>query len=56
VKDWKTEWFYTGNMSPSLAVHSDVGPVVIDRWEKVPLTTKDLKKIIPLLEKIKTLK
>jgi hypothetical protein len=43
-------------MSPPLAVHSDVGLVVNDRWEKAPLTAEDLKKIKPLLEKIKTLK
>jgi hypothetical protein len=56
VKDWRTEWFYTSNMSPPLAVHSDAGPVVNDRWEKAPLTVEELKKIKPLLEKIKTLK
>jgi hypothetical protein len=43
-------------MSPPLAVHSDAGPIVNDRWEKAPLMAEDLKKIKPLLEKIKILK
>jgi hypothetical protein len=43
-------------MSPPLAVHSNARPVVNDRWEKAPLTAEDLKKIKPLLEKIKILK
>jgi hypothetical protein len=43
-------------MSPPLAVHSNSGPVVNDRWEKAPLTDEELKKIKPLLEKIQTLK
>jgi hypothetical protein len=30
--------------------------VVNDRWEKAPLTSEELKKIKPLLEKIQTLK
>jgi hypothetical protein len=56
VKDWRTKWFYTDNVEPSLAVHSDVGPVVNDWWEKTPLTAKDLKKIKPFLDRIKILK
>jgi hypothetical protein len=43
-------------MSPPLAVHSEVEPVVNDQWEKAALTTEDLEKIKPLLEKIKVLK
>jgi hypothetical protein len=39
-------------MSPPLAVHSNSGPVVNDRWEKAPLTDEEVKKIKPLLEKI----
>jgi hypothetical protein len=49
-------WFYAGNMSLPLAVYSDARTVVNNRWEKTPLTAEDLKKIKPLLEKIKTLK
>jgi hypothetical protein len=30
MKDWRSEWFYAGNMSPPLAVHSEAGPVVND--------------------------
>jgi hypothetical protein len=56
VKDWRTKWFYAGNMFPPLAVHSDARPVVNDRWEKAPLTAEDLKKIKLLLEKMKILK
>jgi hypothetical protein len=43
-------------MSLPLTVHSDAGPVVNDQWEKAPLMAEDLKKIKPLLEKIKILK
>jgi hypothetical protein len=56
VKDWRTKWFYAGNMDPPLAVHSDVGPVINDRWKKTPLTTEELQKIKLLLDRIKTLK
>jgi hypothetical protein len=31
VKDWHSEWFYAGNMSPPLTVHLNIGPVVNDR-------------------------
>jgi hypothetical protein len=43
-------------MEPSLIVHSDVGPVVNDWWEKTPLTVEDLKKIKSFLDRIKILK
>jgi hypothetical protein len=39
-----------------LAAHSDARPDVNDWWEKAPLMADDLKKIKPLLEKIKILK
>jgi hypothetical protein len=56
VKEWRSEWFYAGNMLPALAIHSDSGPSVNDRWEKNPLSSKELKKIQPLLETIQVLK
>jgi len=43
-------------MDPPLIVHSDVGPVLNDRWEKTPLTSEELQKIKPFLDRIKTLK
>jgi hypothetical protein len=43
-------------MDPPLAAHLDVGPVINDRWEKTLLTTEELQKIKPLLDRIKTLK
>jgi hypothetical protein len=43
-------------MTPSLIVHSDAGLVENDRWEKMPLSLEDLKKIKPFLEQIKVLK
>jgi hypothetical protein len=43
-------------MNPPLAVHSNSGPVVNDRWVKAPLMSEELKKIKLLLEKIQTLK
>jgi hypothetical protein len=45
VKEWCSEWFYTGNMLLALVVHSDSGPSVNDREEKNPLSSKELKKI-----------
>jgi hypothetical protein len=49
-------WFYDGNMAPPLVVYSEAGPVVNDHWEKLPLSSEDLKKIKPFLEQIKVLK
>ena len=43
-------------MDPPLIVHSDVGPVLNDRWEKTPLTSEELQKIKPFLDRIKTMK
>jgi hypothetical protein len=42
-------------MLPALAIHSDSGPLVNDRWEKNPLSSEELKKIQPLLERIQVL-
>jgi hypothetical protein len=56
VKEWRSKWFFTGNMFPALAVHSDSGPLVNDRWEKNPLSSEELKKIQLLLERIQVLK
>jgi hypothetical protein len=56
VKEWRSEWFYARNMNPPLAIHSNSSPVVNNHWEKAPLTSEELKKIKPLLEKIQTLK
>jgi hypothetical protein len=56
VKDWHSEWFYVGNMNPPLVVHSNAGPVMNDRLEKLPWSPEDLKKIKPFLERIKVLK
>jgi hypothetical protein len=43
-------------MLPALAVHSDSGPLINDCWEKNPLLSEELKKIRPLLERIRVLK
>jgi hypothetical protein len=56
VRDWRTEWFYTGNVQPPLDVHSDIELIINDRWEKIPLSAEDLKKIKPFLEWINILK
>jgi hypothetical protein len=45
VREWRSEWFYVGNMLSTLVVHSDYGPSVNDRWEKNPLSCEELKKI-----------
>jgi hypothetical protein len=55
MKEWHSEWFYAGNMLPALAVHTDSGPSVKDRWEN-SLSSEELKKIQPLLERIWVLK
>jgi hypothetical protein len=52
VKEWRSEWFYARNMLPTLAVHTDSGPSVNDHWEKNPLSSKELKMIQPLLDRI----
>jgi hypothetical protein len=56
VKEWRSEWFYARNMLSALAVHSDYGPTVNDRGEKSHLSSEELKKIQPLLERIQVLK
>jgi hypothetical protein len=56
VKEWRSEWFYAGNMLPTLAVHSDSSPSVNDHWEKNLLSNEELKKIQPLLDRIRVLK
>jgi hypothetical protein len=56
MKEWRSEWFYAGNMLPALAVHTDSGSSVNDRWEKNSLSSEELKKIQPLLERIQVLK
>jgi hypothetical protein len=56
MKEWHSKWFYTRNMLPALAVHSNSGPSVNDHWEKNPLSSEELKNIQPLLERIWVLK
>jgi hypothetical protein len=56
VKEWHSEWFYTENMLPALSIHSNSGPLVNDHWEKNPLSSEELKKIQPLLDRIRVLK
>jgi hypothetical protein len=56
VKEWRSEWFYAGNMLPALSFQSDSSPLVNDRWEKNLLSSKELKKIQPLLDRIRILK
>jgi hypothetical protein len=52
VKEWNSEWFYTENMLPALSFQSESGPLVNDRWEKNLLSSEELKKIQPLLDRI----
>jgi hypothetical protein len=56
MKEWRFEWFYTGNMLPALSFHSDSSPLVNDRWEKNLLSNEELKKIQSLLDRIRVLK
>jgi hypothetical protein len=56
VKEWHSEWFYTKNILPALVVHTDSGPSVKDHWEKNPLSSEELKKIQPFLDRIRVLK
>jgi hypothetical protein len=43
---------YARNMLPALSFHSDSGPLVNDHWEKNLLSSEELKKIQPLLDRI----
>jgi DUF2075 family protein len=56
MKEWRSEWFYTGNMLPALSFHSDSSPLVNDRWDKNLLSSEELKKIQLLLNRIRVLK
>jgi hypothetical protein len=56
VKEWRSEWFYAGNMLPALSAHTNFGPLVNDRLEKNPLSSEELKKIQPLLDRMMVLK
>jgi hypothetical protein len=52
VKEWRSEWFYVRNMLSALSFHSDSSPLVNDRWEKNLLSSEELKRIQPLLDRI----
>lgn len=56
MRDWKSEWFYTRNMIPSLVVHSNAAPEVVDNWEKNSLTAGEVERLRPFFERIGTLK
>jgi hypothetical protein len=56
MKEWHSEWFYTRNMLPALSFHSNSSPLVNDHWEKNLLSSEELKKIQPLLNRIRVLK
>jgi hypothetical protein len=56
VKEWCSEWFYAGNMLPTLSFYSDSSPLVNDRWEKNLQSSEELKRIQPLLDRIRVLK
>jgi hypothetical protein len=56
MKNWRSEWFYIGNMLPALSFHSNSSPLVNDHWEKNLLLSEELKKIQPLLDRIRVLK
>jgi len=34
IKNWRAEWFYAGNMWPSLEVHSNTAPIPNNCWDK----------------------
>jgi hypothetical protein len=56
VKDWRADWFYAENVLPALAVHTNAGPSVNNRWEKEALTLSEIERIKPFLKEIKALK
>ena len=56
MRDWKSEWFYTGNMNPPLEVHTNSPPVVTDNWERNSLTVEEVSSLKPLFERIGALK
>jgi hypothetical protein len=56
MKEWRSEWFYARILLLALSFHSDSSPLVNDRWEKNLLSSEELKKIQPLLDRIRVLK
>jgi hypothetical protein len=56
VKEWRSKWFYAGNMLPALSFHFDSSPLVNDHSEKNLLSSEELKKIQPLLDRIRVMK
>jgi hypothetical protein len=56
VKNWRTEWFYAGNMWPPLEVHSNVASVPNARWEKEPVNAMELEGIRPFLKQLSAMK
>ena len=56
MKNWRAEWFYAGNMWPSLEVHSNAAPVPNARWEKEAMNVTELEGICPFLKQLSTMK
>jgi hypothetical protein len=56
VNDWRVEWFYAKNVLPALALHTNAGPSVNNRWEKEALTPSETERIKPFFKEIKAFK
>ena len=50
MKNWRTKWFYAGNMWPPLEVHNNAAPVPNARWEKEIVNATELEGIHPFLK------
>lgn len=56
LKGWKTEWFYMGNLIPSLETHNLEAPKINTRWEEESLVENELEWIRLHVNQIKALK
>jgi hypothetical protein len=56
MKNWRSEWFYAGNMYPPLEVHSNATPMPNTHWDKEVLSAMEIEGIRPFLNQIRAMK
>jgi hypothetical protein len=56
VKNWRSKWFYAGNMHLPLEVHSNDALVHNTRWDKEVLSATEIEGIRLFLNQIKAMK
>lgn len=55
-KNWKSKWFYSGNVLPSLETRSVDAPRVNPYWEQENLSLKEFEAIHPHIKQIAVLR